>query len=69
MINVKLNIKTNFGFELVDIDKDSMIAKKYSVYATPTFIIVDKDGKKVDKLEGKVSETKFRQFIEKWSNK
>ncbi|MEG1705550.1 MAG: thioredoxin family protein [Clostridia bacterium] len=66
---LKKEYKDKTGFKVIDIDKDGAVANKYNIYATPTFIAVDKDGNKKDSIQGVVSEEKLKEFIEKWSNK
>ena len=55
-------------FKYVDVNLDSRLADKYNVQYTPTFVIVDKEGKVVDELIGYEEEEKFRTFVDKWVN-
>ena len=60
------NSYDNITFKDVDIYEDTALTNKYGVQYTPTFIIVDSNGKQIDKIVGAVSEEKFKQFVEKY---
>jgi len=66
---IKEEYKSLLEFEYVDVNKDFKLSYTYGIEYTPTFIVVDDTGTKVDKLVGAVSETEFRKFVDKWSNK
>lgn len=66
---IKEEYKSVMNFEYVDVDKNIKLATTYEIEYTPTFIIVDESGVKVDKLIGYVPEDTFRKFVSKWGNK
>lgn len=51
----KLDIRTIEGEEKV---------KKYSIAYTPTFVIIDKNDKEIDRMVGNVEEKILEKFIE-----
>jgi len=63
---MKNEYEHNLDFEYIDVNLDSRLANKYNVQYTPTFVIVDKEGKVVDELIGYEEEDKFRNFVDKW---
>lgn len=44
--------KDTVNFEFIDIDKNREMAAKYGVEAVPTFVILDADGKEVNRIVG-----------------
>lgn len=66
---IKEEYNSDLDFEYINVDKDYRLAVKYKVEFTPTFIVVDESGTKVDKLVGYVPENEFREFVDKWGNK
>lgn len=68
---IKEEYKSSINFEYIDVDdeKNIKLCYTYGIAYTPTFVIVDENGTKVDKLIGYVPEDEFRQFIDKWENK
>lgn len=63
---MKNEYEHNLDFEYIDVNLNSRLANKYNVQYTPTFVIVDKEGKVVDELIGYEEEDKFRNFVDKW---
>lgn len=44
--------KDTVNFEFIDIDQNREMAAKYGVEAVPTFVILDADGKEVNRIVG-----------------
>ena len=63
---IKEDYSRSINFEYIDANKNYKLSNNYRVEYTPTFIIVDSNGTEVDRLVGVVSETKFREFVNKW---
>lgn len=66
---IKEEYKHLLDFEYIDVNENIKLSYTYEIEYTPTFIIVDETGAKVDKLIGYVPEKEFRKFVDKWSNK
>lgn len=66
---IREEYKSSINFEYIDVDKNTKLPYTYGIEYTPTFIVVDETGTKVDKLVGAVSEVEFRNFVDKWSKK
>ena len=62
-------------FQILDIlsDKGKEKVEKYGIAYTPTFIIVDKDDKEIDRLIGGVEQQVLERFIDgnikRWEKK
>ena len=62
-------------FQIQDIqtDKGKEKVEKYGIAYTPTFIIIDKDDKEIDRLIGGVEQQVLERFIDgnikRWKNK
>ena len=54
------------GFEILDVRSDEGEEKveKYGIAYTPTFVLLDKDGKERDRIIGKVEQKILEKFIE-----
>lgn len=66
---VKKEYGGKISFQYIDVNDDISLSYKYQIAYTPTFVVVDENGKMVDKLVGYVDEPTFKNFIDKWSNK
>ncbi len=68
---IKEEYKSSIEFEYIDVDdeKNTKLCYTYGIAYTPTFVVIDEKGAKVDKLIGYVPEDEFRKFIDKWGNK
>ena len=53
-------------FQILDVRSDEGEEKveKYSIAYTPTFVILDKSGKEIDRMIGKIEQKILEQFIE-----
>lgn len=49
---LKEKYSDKINFITVDIDQQPEIAKEYNVTAVPTFVIVDEEGKEIDRVTG-----------------
>lgn len=49
---LKEKYSEKINFITVDIDQQPEIAKEYNVTAVPTFVIVDEEGKEIDRVTG-----------------
>lgn len=65
----KLEKKKNFAetceLDILDVDENADLARSYGVHNLPTTIILDKDGKQLDFLEGKKTATQLQISINK----
>ena len=54
-------------FEILDIrtDRGQAMIEKYGLEYTPTFIMLDKDDKEIDRHVGEIKEDALEKFIEK----
>ncbi|MDZ4655420.1 MAG: thioredoxin family protein [Coriobacteriia bacterium] len=55
------------GFQLIDVSTDEGLAKadEFGVFITPTFFLLDADGKILDKMSGAATEENMIKFIER----
>jgi len=60
------NSYENISFQTIDIYEDEEIANKYNVQYTPTFVIVDGEGKAIERKVGAMSDVQFKTFVEKY---
>lgn len=63
---LKEEYSNKMNFEYVDANTNNELTTKYKIQYTPTFIIVDENGKMVDQLIGFESESAFRRFVLAW---
>lgn len=53
------------NFISVDVDNNQELSAKYGVQSIPTFVVIDKDGREIDRLVGAVPEADLRSLVEK----
>jgi thioredoxin 1 len=58
-------ISKDYNIVKVDVDKAQNLAMKFDIEAVPTMLIY-KDGKKVDRLEGFYPENELKEKIDEW---
>lgn len=52
------------NLEVYDIEADEEITQKYRIRSVPTLILVEDDGKEVDRMVGLKSIEEIREFLE-----
>lgn len=48
---------------IYDVDQHTELAKSYGVSAVPTFVVLDSNGKEVDRLIGSQPKSKFEFYL------
>lgn len=56
-------VETDVIIESVDIDENTDLAALYSIRSVPTCVIVDDEGKEIDRKVGMMDKTTFTNFI------
>lgn len=66
---VEKEFGSKISFKKVNVDEDSEQAQKYGIMSIPTFVIVDEDGKELDRRMGAMPKAQLVSFIENQINK
>ncbi len=56
------------NFQKVDVEEDNLKAGQYNVVSIPTMVL-DKDGKEIDRKIGMIPEPVLRQWLDSFINK
>jgi thioredoxin len=54
--------KEGFQFQMIDVDYEQLLAKKFQVKSIPTFILL-KDGKEINRTTGAKTKEELENFI------
>jgi thiol-disulfide isomerase/thioredoxin len=55
-------IRDGYAIKTIDIDQEPALAQRYNVKAVPTFIVVDRSGRELDRTAGLQSAAQLAQF-------
>lgn len=54
--------KEGFEFQMIDVDDEQLLAKKFEIKSIPTFILL-KDGKELNRISGAQTRDQLEEFI------
>lgn len=53
----------NISLKEIDVDNNSDLSKKFKIQYLPTFVVIDKNGKEVERTSGYMGESEFNNFL------
>ena len=54
--------KDGFEFQMIDVDYEQLLVKRFEVKSVPTFILIE-DGKEINRMSGAKNRQELEEFI------
>ncbi|NCT55576.1 thioredoxin fold domain-containing protein [bacterium] len=61
--SLKSSHGSKINFKQVNVDEDPAQAQKFGVMSIPTFVVIDKEGKEIDRKMGAMPKESFEEWV------